>query len=234
MSTIAFPLQRLEKLRQLESWHFWFVSRRELLASLLSRYVARGETVLDAGCGTGANLEALHASVRKLGIDIHIEALNPGMLNGDAASLPLRASSVDVLLALDVLEHVDDDTMLAEARRVLKKGGRVIATVPALQSLWSVRDDAAGHRRRYGRASLRALFERHGFRIAELRGFQFLLLPALYLSRATRRNNIAARDAEDAPPRWLSRLFLAINRFELRFLRPPVGSSLVIVAFRES
>jgi len=268
VSTIAFPLTRLEKLRRIESWHFWFVSRRELVASLLRRELRAGETLLDVGCGTGANL-ALAREVRGagapagrtagppagegagvtageapaprsplhcLGIDIHIEELTRGMLQGDAISLPLQSASVDVVLALDVLEHVDDHAMLAEVARVLRGGGRLIATVPAVRALWSVRDEAAGHRRRYSRRMLRALLGRHGFRVRELRGFQFALLPLVFLSRFTRPKSVAARDLEDAPPRWLNRLFLAVNRIELRlprFLRPPVGSSLALVAVKE-
>lgn len=236
MSTIVFPLTRLEKLRRIESWHFWFVSRRELVASLLRREVRAGETLLDVGCGTGANLALARDGVRRLGVDIHIEELTRGMLQGDAISLPLRSASVDVVLALDVLEHVDDDAMLAEVARVLRGGGRLIATVPAVRALWSVRDEAAGHRRRYGRGMLRALLERHGFRVRELRGFQFVLLPLVFLSRFTRPKSVAARDFEDAPPLWLNRFLLAVNRIELRlprFLRPPVGSSLALVAVKE-
>ncbi len=237
MSTIAFSLARLETLRRIETWHFWFVSRRELVASLLRRELRGGETVLDVGCGTGANLALAGDGVRRVGVDIHIEELTRGMLQGDAMSLPLRSSSVDVILALDVLEHVDDDAMLGEVARVLRGGGRLIATVPAVPALWSVRDEAAGHRRRYSRAMVRDLLARHGFRIRDLRGFQFVLLPLVLLSRLGRRRSVAARDFEDAPPRWLNRLLLAVNRLELRlprFLRPPVGSSLALVAVKES
>lgn len=235
MSTIAFSLTRLETLRRIEPWHFWFVSRRELVTTLLRRELQPGDTLLDVGCGTGANLALAGDGVRRLGVDIHIEELTRGMLQGDAMSLPLRASSVDVVLALDVLEHVDDDAMLAEVARVMRDGGRLIATVPAVRALWSVRDEAAGHRRRYSRATLRELLARHGFRVRELRGFQFVLLPLVLLSRL-RRKSVSARDLEDMPPRWLNRLLLAVNRLELRlprFLRPPVGSSLALVAVKE-
>jgi SAM-dependent methyltransferase len=226
-------LVRLEKLRKIESWHFWFVSRRELVASLLRRELRDGETLLDVGCGTGTNLALASEGVRRIGIDIHIEELSRGMMQGDAMSLPLRSESVDVVLALDVLEHVDDDAMFAEVARVLRRGGRLIATVPAMRALWSVRDDAAGHQRRYDRTMVRELVMRHHFTIRELRGFQFLLLPLLLLSRVTRRKSLAARDFEDAPPRWLNRLFLAVNRMEQRFFRPPIGSSLALVAVKE-
>jgi SAM-dependent methyltransferase len=236
VSTTVFPLDRLEKVRQLERWHFWFVSRREMLASIASRVIRTGDTVLDIGCAGGANLSLAGRGVRAVGVDIHIEELRAGMMQGDATSLPLRDETIEVVLALDVLEHVDDDAMVGEVRRVLRTGGHLIATVPALRSLWSVRDEAAGHRRRYTRASLRALLERHGFRIDELRGFQLLLLPLVLLSRLPSRASVAARDREDAPPRWLNALFLAVNRLELRLprlLRPPVGSSFAVVAVKD-
>jgi SAM-dependent methyltransferase len=203
----------------MQSWHFWFVSRRELVQSLLRRELRAGDTLLDVGCGTGANLALAGDGVRRLGVDIHIEELTRGMLQGDATALPLRSASVDVVLALDVLEHV----------------GRLIATVPALRALWSVRDEAAGHRRRYSRAMLHDLLTRHGFRFLDLRGFQFVLLPLMMLTRL-RKKSVAARDFEDAPPRWLNSILLAVNRFELRlprFLRPRVGSSLALVAVKE-
>jgi SAM-dependent methyltransferase len=227
----------LEKLRRLEQWHFWFVARRELISSLLARELRSGETLLDIGCGTGTNLTLAREGVRMLGVDIHIEELGPGMLQGDAVSLPIRSGSIDVVLALDVLEHVDDEAMLEEAARVLRRGGRLIATVPAVSALWSVRDEAAGHRRRYSRSTLRAVVSRHGFRIRELRGFQFILLPLVLLSRLTRPASTAARDFEDGPPRFLNRLLLGINRIELllpHWLQPPVGSSLALVAVKET
>lgn len=223
-------------MRRIEPWHFWFVSRRELVASVLKRELCAGQTLLDVGCGTGANLALAGEGVRALGVDIHIEELTRGMLQGDAMALPLQSGSVDVVLALDVLEHVDDDAVLAEVARVLRRGGRFIATVPAVRALWSVRDEAAGHRRRYSRTTLRALLARHGLGIRELRGFQFVLLPLVFLSRLTRRKSVAGRDAEDAPPRWLNRVLLAVNRVELRLprlLRPPIGSSLAVVAVKE-
>jgi hypothetical protein len=82
---------------------------------------------------------------------------------------------------------------------------------------------------------VRALLTRHGFRIRELRGFQLVLLPLVLLSRVTRRKSVAARDFEDAPPRWLNRLLLAVNRVELSLPRwlVPVGSSLALVAVKE-
>jgi SAM-dependent methyltransferase len=130
---------------------------------------------------------------------------------------------------------VDDDAVLAEVARVLKPGGSIVATVPALNALWSYRDKAAGHRRRYSRKALRTLVERHGFRVIDLRGFQFLLLPLVIASRF-RRDGRAARDFEDAPPSWLNHVFLAINRLELllsHVVRPPLGSSFALLATKE-
>jgi SAM-dependent methyltransferase len=233
-SAESFSVARLHALRKLESTHFWFVARRELIGRILARAAGPSSTILDIGCGTGLNLSVIG------GIDLLIEGLKMSgrsdVAQADAARLPLLAGTVDVVIALDVLEHVDDDVVFAEVARVLKTGGSVVVTVPALGSLWSYRDKAAGHRRRYSRAALRSLAERHGFRVVDLRGFQFLLLPLVIASRL-RRDGQAARDFEDAPPSWLNRMFLAVNRLELflsGIVRPPLGSSFALLATKES
>ena len=83
------------------------------------------------------------------------------------------------VLARDVLEHVDDDAALGECPRALRPGGLLVVLVPAWPALWSDRDVRAGHLRRYRRRGLRKLVESAGFTVAELRGYQFVLLPAI-------------------------------------------------------
>ena len=126
---------------------------------------------------------------------------------------------------------------MAEIARVVPTGGYVLITVPAWPSLWSVRDDAARHRRRYRRRDLRRLATDAGFNACEIRGYQFFLLPLIIGSRLLARlsaSQTLAREESFGP--WLNRALTLVNVSEARLastsLRPPTGSSLVMVARR--
>ena len=83
----------------------------------------------------------------------HARARGLAVARGSAENLPVGDAQLDVVVALDVLEHLDDDRRaLDEILRVLRPGGVLLATVPAYPFLWSSHDEALGHRRRYRRA----------------------------------------------------------------------------------
>jgi ubiquinone/menaquinone biosynthesis C-methylase UbiE len=106
-----------------------------------------GRVFMDLGCGMGTfAVEAARQGARSLGVDMMPEALraaqrvaekektaDASFIRGDVARLPLRDSSVDVALAADLTEHLDDATLdaaLAEARRVLRPGGALVLYTP--------------------------------------------------------------------------------------------------------
>jgi ubiquinone/menaquinone biosynthesis C-methylase UbiE len=95
---------------------------------------------LDVGCGSGASRQ-LYAGHSYVGIDLSFEALGrarravarDGWTQGDACRLPYADSSFDVVAFSSVLHHIPDFApALAEARRVLRPGGRVFAFDPNL------------------------------------------------------------------------------------------------------
>ena len=154
---------------------------------------------------------------------------------GDLRALPLAPAVFDVVLALDVLEHLDDDaTALAEAARLLKPGGTLVVTVPALPSLWGAQDVVSHHRRRYTKRTLRGLFARAGLPAPEVTYFNTLLLPPLaavrWLARARGPSTEPPSDFEKNRPglanELLARVF-ALERHLLRHLSLPVGVSLL-------
>jgi SAM-dependent methyltransferase len=237
---VPFTSERLQRLQEIEENHFWFVGRRRLIDSLIAAFVPRGAAVLDIGVGGG--LQSRRMQQRGFAVTA-MDFLPEGLraLSGSgvhcvrcaAESLPFAPASFDAILALDVLEHTDDATAAPELFRTLRPGGILIMTVPALPQLWSVRDDLAGHRRRYRRRGVRALLAGVGLDVLRIGYYQCLLLPMVALTRVLGRERVSVRDIEDVPPRFLNTALRGVNSFEValgRIVRWPIGSSLFAIA----
>lgn len=181
---------------QLERHHWWFRGRRRILDGFLAGLappLPPGARVLDVGCGTGANGPVLAARAAfTVGLDASAVPLGLGergdarsaRLRGDATALPFPDASFDLVVALDVLEHLDDDAAGArEVRRVLRPGAAALFFVPALGLLWGLQDDVSHHRRRYGKAQLRAVVAAAGLRIQRLTFFNSFLFPPILAAR---------------------------------------------------
>ncbi|MFH0782547.1 MAG: class I SAM-dependent methyltransferase [Pseudomonadota bacterium] len=243
MTYAKFPAERLVKLSQIESSHFWFKARRHLVTRLLKRYrVSNSASIIDIGCGTGFTMRWLSDLGYNLicgtdGLPESVESakiINPtkSIVLMAAENLQLEAAAYELALALDVLEHTDDRLASAEVRRLLKPGGVFILTVPAVPSLWSVRDVNAGHLRRYSKVSLTEVLTEAGFKDVWV-GYYCCLTFPLYLPRQLiGRNNTHVRDFEESPSKmsntilsWLSLMdcFLATK------IPFPVGASLFAV-----
>ncbi len=155
---------------RVEQSHWWFVSRREIVGSLLRTLLPASPRplVVDVGCGTGANIAGLADWCRAVGIDTseHAVALAqkrfPGVrfVHGFApADLGHTAHEADAFLLMDVLEHVEHDrALLAAIVEAARPGAYVVITVPADMALWSDHDVNFGHFRRYTASELRALW----------------------------------------------------------------------------
>jgi len=234
----SFGADRLARIADLETSHFWFAGRRALVERLLQRHVARVTSAVDVGCGTGSFLEVLDTYAdHVVGIDPLADPSAGRVLAGEAERLPFEAASLDLVTALDVLEHVDDGAALAEMRRVLRLGGWAVVTVPAFPFLWSERDELAGHRRRYRRADIVALFEASGFAVLETGYYQFALFPLLVASRIAARRRPGTTTLEERPAPRLNRALRRLNELEVRIGRRvhwPWGSTLAVAARKVS
>jgi SAM-dependent methyltransferase len=161
------------------------------LRRLFETYVRSGDECLDVGCGDGgtAGLWLVEHSLRYLGVDVSTAAVELARTRGldamaiaDAADLPLPSASFDVVVCSEVLEHLFDPLVATqEIRRVLRPGGRLIATVPNAThwrdrldmalGRWTPRGDDKGtsepwrspHIRFFSRKSLAAMLSRSGF-----------------------------------------------------------------------
>jgi SAM-dependent methyltransferase len=199
--------------------------------------------VLDVGVGTGANLPVLRSlGVSQIvGCDMSADALRhshglprTGLVRTDACRLPFKSGTFDVLIAMDVIEHLDEDlTALHEFARVLKRGGHLVATVPAFPSLWGPQDIVAHHRRRYRRRPLLALFERAGLRVATSFYFNYLLFFPIWLARQVlmaMRVEVQSENEINTP--WLNRLLTRVFLLDVQsapHVNVPFGVSLCLV-----
>lgn len=244
-----YPPGTFARLASLEGRHFWFTARSELIVWLLRRHLPRARTLLEVGCGTGgvlARIAAARPEIDLTGGDLLREALDVArtrvpqatLLQLDLRRIPYT-EEFDVVCALDVLEHIDEDALaLAEIRRTLRPGGSVLITVPQHPRLWSAADEFARHRRRYTRRALLGRLEEAGFATVRATSSVSLLLPFVLASRAANRHLTDDYDPfrELTLPRIVNRAFGTVMHGERALIRAgvplPFGSSLVAVARR--
>jgi len=231
---------------RIEQSHWWYTGRRKILTSFVEdicrRVTDRRPRILDVGCGTGANLLMLSQFGDAEGVDISEDALafcrERGLEKvklGAGEALPYDDGTFDLVTALDVVEHLDDDLAgLREMRRVLRPGGRVLLFVPTFMFLWGVQDEVSNHRRRYRLPELRRVLEQAGFEIARTTYANItFFLPILLMRKLMRVTGIKA-DSENninvsALNGVLGRLFGA-ESVVLRFMNIPFGVSGLCVA----
>src|SRR5580693_2284144 len=102
------------------------------------------------------------------------------------------ANSMDTVICLNVLEHLEDDlACLRNIRSALEPGGRAIILVPEGQNLFGQMDVVLGHHRRYSREQLRARMEEAGFSVETILNFNRISRPAWFVSsRILRRSRL--------------------------------------------
>lgn len=228
-----------------EETHWWFVGRRALFRRLIERHAPdRAARVLDVGTSTGTNLRLLVAMgfATITGLDASPEAIRfcaekglPPVREGDITAMPFEAGAFDLVLATDVVEHVDDDVRaVGEIARVLRPGGLALFTVPAFQSLWGLQDVVSHHKRRYRRAGFRRLVEGAGLDVVDQFYFNYLLFAPIWLARQLLPLVAPKAESETAlNPPLLNAILLPIMHLDVAtapLIRPPAGVSYLVLA----
>lgn len=230
-----------------------FGPRHEHRLAMFTRETAKLDKrsrILDAAVGLGQLGSRLRAQGhRVIGIDASLDAVLhakrhygiPAVI-GDLTKLPFRDEVFDAVTSGETLEHLDDDASAAlEIGRIVRERGKVVVTVPALESLWTASDDYYEHRRRYTSRQLAALFRAAAFdvRRSSYWGFPIVLLyDTLFLLPMNKRRarlNIAEDRtlqtvASAGAKGWLVRIVRSIFAIDHLFRFVPFGPGLFLVA----
>lgn len=243
-----------ERMRVLESTSWWNAGMRDVAWMLLSLVTlpTRGQ-MLDVGCGSGQTMSwfsSLQPHWRTLGLDVAPEGLAAAraiglrtVLRASALDLPIPTASVDLVMTLDVLQHLPldggDARALDEIARVLKPGGYLFLRTNS-QSLPRAADDPSYQFHKYDAAELRTSLRNAGFRVLVLGRMNALLgfseIPRELRARSADHSYHGLLSEPRGEPRWSAELKRAWLRFEGRLVRSglslPLGRTIVALCQR--
>jgi len=233
----------------LEDTYWWFQGRKSIIFSLLRKYslLTKESTkrIIDLGCGTGLILAELNNIISvPIGIDFSMTALSFCKRRGlrdlacaDVNNLPFENDSFDLVFALDLLEHIEDDEhLLREVWRICRRGGMLIATVPAHQYLWSEHDEALHHYRRYSAKGFYNLIVQCGFEPLKYSFcISFMFLPIVLFRKIQKifKSSGSPKTHLIILPGWINSFLIQLLKLEallIRYINLPFGVSLLCLA----
>ncbi len=221
--------------------HWWWRVREDILLRRLAPLLGDIDhpvRILDVGCGAGLFFDALDRFGRVEGIEsdpialAHAGRWRDRIHLGELNERFKPVEPYDVILMLDVLEHLDyPERLLRDAKALLRRGGRVVVTVPAFNWLWTSHDDLNHHVCRYTGAQMRKTVGAAGLRVTQSTYlFQSLVIPKLLL-RLQEALLSAAASPPSIPGRTMNAALIAWYRAEYAVARSlPFGTSLMVVA----
>jgi len=166
-----------------------------IVEDLLKQLIAPGRTVIDVGCGTGGLISSLSSRYRCIGIDPSRDTIDCAnqlasavdFRQGTAAANANAIMQADLVLLMDVIEHVENDrALLTDIVNAMRPGSLLLIAVPAGPELISLYDDLAGHFRRYDAKMLRAACAGLPLRLRMITGMKKRLYWLIRLIRVLR------------------------------------------------
>ncbi len=239
---------------QLESSYWWFRGQRDILVDCLQRLGSNSSSrILDAGCGTGKNLETVSnaLSLHSVGFDISEWAmpylrerqLARRVCQASINEIPLPDETFDLVYSLGVIEcaEVQEEKAFAELWRVTKPGGHILLVVSAYQWLLAPHDKPIHAIRRYDQAQLKKLISTKPGGILSITHLYPILFPWLAGYRLFKRWSSSGEDMPQESdlrplPNWLNQILyqtVQIERRMLKKIRFPFGTSLLAIVKKE-
>jgi len=246
--------QDFELLYQLEEKYWWFAAMREITDAVAARQLRQSNLrILDAGCGTGFNLEYYGAQTDRevYGLDIADAALRHVQKRGfrritqaSITDIPFKSGMFDMVFSFEVVTQTPTPVhhlALREMNRVLKPGGHLFIRVPAFMWLWSSHDDQIQVRHRYRREELCSKLSDAGFLVEWSSYANGFLFPVILIQRFLKRVGIGAGSDVKPLPRglgWLDAVFRRILTSEAVWFKSgrhlPFGLSLICYARKKT
>ena len=203
--------------------HWYYIAKGRALLQFL-RGIKVSE-VLDVGAGSGIFSKQLldkDFCESAVCVDPGYDDESKEQHNGKPLEFrkSLDKTTQNLVLMMDVLEHVEDDVaLLKEYSETMEEGGYVLITVPAFKFLWSGHDVFLEHFRRYTDASLRETVEKSGLKVVKSRYFFGSLFPMVALIRLTKKlllrsGKIEAKSEMSLYPEWLNKTLIGIHDIE--------------------
>lgn len=238
--------QAYENTPLFERSYWWYRGRHEIIMTLLNKLCEKHEkpSILDVGCGTGWFLESLSKNADVYGIERKFQSpdyvsdnIKKKIAIAELPDIPMREAAFDGILALDIIEHLDDDKgALTALKRKLKPGGFLFLTVPAFDFLWSGEDYVSEHKRRYNRKTLSTALISAGYRIERISYFNCFLFPLVIFTILFKRlfcPHSMYQSSLEPLPKILNNILEKIFKSEITWLKTenfPFGASLFVVA----
>lgn len=219
--------------------YWWNIARMDIVTNLIKKYFQEDKwiQILDVWCGTGYSLSILKKFWYEniWWIDNSEESVRLGNKNGihvtksELSELLNEDKKYDLILCLDVLEHIENHMeVVSQMNYLLKENGKIIITVPAFMFLWSHHDITAHHKRRYTKWSLISIFYHAGFRDVFVSYYNFFLFPPAFIFKYLNKKTQAVKENKGS---FLNTILRKIFRFEWYFLEKeikfPFGVSLI-------
>ena len=234
-----------KQMAEVENTYWWHVGRKYIVSNILEQILPKDQhyTILNIGCGTGGTVPLLSKFGRVVNIDTSDEALSicrtlgvSNVIKIDRKALPFQKESFELAIALDVLEHIENDLeVLKEWNGLLKPGGKLVLTVPAYQWLWSEHDESLHHYRRYTASKLHQLLNLAGYKVDKRSYAIFSTFPLIVGYRLIR--SILPKKERSSSyvflPSSINSLLIGILKIEatvLKYINIPFGTSILVVA----
>ncbi|MHA1369727.1 MAG: class I SAM-dependent methyltransferase [Promethearchaeota archaeon] len=181
--------------------NFWTLVKNDLIVRLMRKHIQKqNNKILNVGVGVGDDLEMINIFGSVFVVDVNADALK--IIPDDkvvekkvanAKNLPYPDELFDIILCLDVIEHIKDDlSAILEIKRVLAKKGVFIFSVPAFQFMFSYHDRILEHVRRYTKQDLNRLLS--SFSNVELIYWNSFLFFPVFFMRKLKENFYQKRD----------------------------------------